>query len=276
MSTASPTVYELNGYGERPADAAALEGLGRELAAQKKDAFLYEAFVLDTRDPAVVDYSNGRIFILQRPEFSGSVCLEERRARIQAIQRHRVGFYRYSAQQSPPVDAFFLQDIAPDGEQQFEVLDYLHNRQLPYVKPDDLRPAELAYLDRVAEALKTLNDDLDTEQRTAAPPVALVTMRRDFERVTVDLAANVPQRLVAYRDSRLKRFLQNYDLILVAEESAALGQGAQQIHSAAFEQHRRFYFQEPRITRLIGYLYLQEPGQPFSDDDLSTVNWAVF
>jgi hypothetical protein len=79
-----------------------------------------------------------------------------------------------------------------------------------------------------------------------------------------------------YRDTRLKRFLQNYDLILAAEQSAAQGQSSQSIHASAYQDHRRYYYQEPRITRLIGYLYLQEPGVPFTDDQLSVVNWAVF
>jgi hypothetical protein len=100
-------------------------------------------------------------------------------------------------------------------------------------------------------------------------------MRRDFERIKADLVA-APPRLQGYRDQRLARFLDNYELILTAEESAAQGQSAVKIHSSAYEQHRRFYYQEPRVTRLIGYLYLQQLGQSFTDDDLSTVNWAVF
>ena len=58
--------------------------------------------------------------------------------------------------------------------------------------------------------------------------------------------------------------------------TVAAGQNAQTIHSSAYEDHRRYYYQEARVTRLIGYLYLQVPNQPFSDDQLSTVNWAVF
>jgi hypothetical protein len=100
-------------------------------------------------------------------------------------------------------------------------------------------------------------------------------MRQDFQRLTTELAA-APPRLVVYRDTRLKRFLENYDLILTAEESAAQGQSSQAIHSTAYEDHRRYFYQEPRVARLIGYLYLQEPGIPFTDDQLSTVNWAVF
>ena len=100
-------------------------------------------------------------------------------------------------------------------------------------------------------------------------------MRSDYERVKADLAT-APARLTGYRDQRVARFLDNYELILTAEESAAQGQSAVKIHSSAYEQHRRYYYQEPRVTRLIGYLYLQQPGQDFSDDELSTVNWAVF
>jgi hypothetical protein len=143
------------------------------------------------------------------------------------------------------------------------------------VRPADLQPAESAYLDKVSSSMATLNRDLDIETQTPSPPGALVTMRRDFERITADLVS-APQRLVLYRDTRVQRFLQNYELILTAEESAAQGQSGQSIHSTAYEDHRRFYYQEPRVARLIGYLYLQEPGIAFSDDQLSTVNWAVF
>jgi hypothetical protein len=101
-------------------------------------------------------------------------------------------------------------------------------------------------------------------------------MRQDFQRITTDLASKTPARLIPYRDSRVQRFLQNYDLILTAEESAAQGKSAQAIHSTAYQEHRRYYYQEARVARLIGYLYLQQPGQVFSDDALSTVNWAVF
>ena len=100
-------------------------------------------------------------------------------------------------------------------------------------------------------------------------------MRADFQRITVELAA-APHRLMVFRDTRLKRFLENYDLILTAEESAARGQSGQAIHSSAYEDHRRFFYQEARVARLIGYLYLQQPNVPFTDDELSTVNWAVF
>ena len=54
------------------------------------------------------------------------------------------------------------------------------------------------------------------------------------------------------------------------------GQSSQAIHSTAYQAHRRYYYQEARVARLIGYLYLQQPGQVFTDDELSTVNWAVF
>jgi hypothetical protein len=124
--------------------------------------------------------------------------------------------------------------------------------------------------------MTTLNQDLDRETQSPSPPGALATMRQDFQRITADLASATPPRLVLYRDSRVQRFLQNYDLILTAEESAAQGQSAQAIHSTAYQDHRRYYYQEARVARLIGYLYLQQPGQDFTDDVLSTVNWAVF
>src|SRR5437588_106847 len=110
-----------------------------------------------------------------------------------------------------------------------------------------------------------------------SPTCALAQMRQDFDRVAADLLGGTPpKRLTLYRDTRVKGFLANFDLILSAEESAAQGQNAQTIHSSAYEDHRRYYYQEARVTRLIGYLYLQVPNQPFSDDQLSTVNWAVF
>jgi hypothetical protein len=276
---AGPTI-EVNAVGRRPQDLTTLQAMGRALAGQKQEAVLYEAFVYDTSDPAVIDYSNARLFLLQRSDLTGfgTLCLGERQARARDIASHRVGFYRYSLQQTPPVDAFFLQDQGSDTTQPgYEVIDYRHGGEmLAYVRPSDLQPAEAQYLDRVSSGLLRLNTDLDLEQRTQAPPGAVTQMRRDFEAITADLATAVPPRLVAFRDSRLKRFLENYDLILVAEESAAQGQSAQKVHSSAYEQHRRYYYQEPRVTRLIGYLYLQEPGRSFSDDELSTVNWAIF
>jgi hypothetical protein len=156
------------------------------------------------------------------------------------------------------------------------VIDFLHGQAtLPYVRPADLQPAESAYLDRVTNAMATLNQDLDRETQRPTPAGSLAAMRQDFTRLTVDLV-NAPPRLVLYRDTRVKRFLENYDLILSAEESAAQGNSSQAIHSSAYEDHRQHYYQEARVARLIGYLYLQEPGLAFTDDQLSTVNWAVF
>lgn len=274
--TSPLAIFEMNALGRRPLDLAGAESLGRALAADKQDVFLDEAFVLDSRDPAIAGYSNGRLFVLQRPDQSvfGSQCLAERQAQARLIESHRVAFYRYSNQRTPPVDALFLPDTSANGERQYEVFDFRNGIVLPYVAPRDLQPAESAYLDQVAASLQILDDDLDREQVRGAPVSTLQTMRADFQRITRDLAA-APPRLIAYRDSRLKRFLENYDLILVAEENAG-GQSASQIHSGAYEQHRAFYFEEPRVTRLIGYLYLQEPGKTFTDDQLSTVNWAVF
>lgn len=269
---------EMNAYGQRPLNGTALQSMAQALSSVKRDAALYEAFVLDTSEPQVADYSNARLFVLTNPTLTdfADLCLGEHQARLQQVQSHRVAFYRYSEQQSPPVNAFFLQDTGKDGELGYEVVDFLHgDAVLPYVRPADLQPAESAYLDKVSSSMATLNRDLDIETQTPSPPGALVTMRRDFERITADLVS-APQRLVLYRDTRVQRFLQNYELILTAEESAAQGQSGQSIHSTAYEDHRRFYYQEPRVARLIGYLYLQEPGIAFSDDQLSTVNWAVF
>ncbi|HYY46488.1 MAG TPA: hypothetical protein VE951_05470 [Candidatus Angelobacter sp.] len=274
----SGSTVEMNAYGQRPLDVSGMQSMARALAAVKQDATLYEAFVLNTTDPAVADYSNARLFILTRPTLTdfADVCLAEHQARLRDVQSHRVGFYRYSARQSPPVDAFFLQDIPKTDEPGFEVIDFLHGQiMLPYVRPNDLQPSESAYLDLVASSMAILNRDLDRETQSPSPPGALAAMRQDFERITTGLVA-APDRLKAYRDGRVKRFLENYDLILAAEESAAQGKSSQAIHSAAFEDHRRYYYQEPRVARLIGYLYLQVPSVPFTDDQLSTVNWAVF
>jgi len=274
----SGSTLEMNAYGRRPLDLASINRLARSLAATKQDATLYEAILLDTTDSTVAAYSNARLFILQRPDLTGwrDRCLSEHRAKQQEVQSHRIGFYRFSAQQSPAVNAFFLQDAGKNGGLGYEVIDLLHGgNALAYVRPDDLQAAESAYLDHVAAELATLNQDLDRETQTPTPAGSLALMRRDYERVRADLAS-APSRLTGYRDQRLARFLDNYELILTAEESAAQGQSAVKIHSSAYEQHRRFYYQESRVTRLIGYLYLQQPGQDFSDDELSTVNWAVF
>jgi hypothetical protein len=268
---------EMNVLGQRPLDVAGIQTMAAALAASKQDATLYEAFVLDTTDPSVASYSNARLFVLQNPTLTdfADLCLSERQAKVREVQAHTLGFYRYSVRQSPPVDAFFLRD-AGSGGVGYEVIDFLHGQAtLPYVRPADLQPAESAYLDRVTNAVATLNQDLDRETHAPSPPGALATMRQDFTRLTAALA-DAPPRLLLYRDSRVKRFLQNYDLILSAEESAAKGQSSQAIHSNAYQDHRRYYYDEARVARLIGYLYLQEPGQTFTDDQLSSVNWAVF
>jgi hypothetical protein len=275
----SGSTIEMNAYAPRPLDLAGVQSMASALSAVKQDATLYEAFVLDTAEVSVANYSNARLFILQRPDLTdfADLCLSERQAKAREVQAHRVGFYRYSARQSPPVDAFFLQDTANGGELGYEVIDFLHGQlTLPYVRPSDLQPAESDYLDRVMRSMATLNLDLDRETQSPSPPGALAAMRQDFQRITADLLLTTPSRLVPYRDGRVQRFLQNYDLILTAEESAALGKSAQAIHSTAYQDHRRYFYQEARVTRLIGYLYLQHPGQVFSDDELSTVNWAVF
>lgn len=274
----SGSTIEMNAFGQRPLTLAGVQSMASALAAVKQDATLYEAFVLNTTDPSVANYSNARLFILQNPGLTdfADLCQAEHVAKFREAQSHRVGFYRFSQRQSPAVDAFFLQDAGP-SETGYEVIDFLHGQAtLPYVRPGDLLPAESAYLDRVVSGLGTLNQDLDRETQSPSPPGSLVTMRQDFQRVTADLASNTPPRLIPYRDTRVQRFLQNYDLILTAEESAAQGQSAQAIHSTAYEEHRRYYYQESRVARLIGYLYLQSPGQTFTDDELSTVNWAVF
>ena len=274
------STLEVNAVGQRPLDASALQSMAGALQSSRQDATLYEAFVLDTSDPSIAGYSNARLFILQDPGLTdfADLCLNERQAKLREVQSHRIGFYRYSTRQSPPVDAFFLQDAGRRGEPGYEVIDFLHGQvALPYVRPADLRPEESAYLDGVASSLGQLNQDLSRETQSPSPPGALAQMRQDFDRVTTDLLGGAPpKRLTLYRDTRVKGFLANFDLILSAEESAAQGQSAQTIHSSAYEDHRRYYYQEARVTRLIGYLFLQIPNVPFTDDQLSTVNWAVF
>jgi len=274
----SGSTIEVNVSGQRPLDLAGIQQMASALAASKRDAALYEAFVLDTTDPSVAAYSNARLFVLQRPGLTdfADLCLSERQAKLREVETHRIGFYRYSAQQSPPVNAFFLRDTGSGGEVGYEVIDFLHGEAtLPYVRPADLQPAESPYLDRVTNPTATLNQDLDRETQQPTPAGSLAAMRHDFTRLTADLV-KAPPRLVLYRDTRVKRFLENYDLILSAEESAAQGNSSQAIHSTAYEDHRQHYYQEARVARLIGYLYLQEPGLAFTDDQLSTVNWAVF
>ena len=272
------STLEMNAYGQRPLDLGAVQSVARALRGTKQDADLYEAFILDTTDRSIVDYSNARLFVLQRPGLTdfADLCLSEHQARLRDVQSHRVGFYRYSTRQSPPVDAFFLRDVASNGETGYEVIDFLHGQAMfPYVRPADLQREESAYLDRVTAGVAILNQDLDRGTQSPSPPGALAAMRADFQRITVDLAA-APRRLMVYRDTRVKRFLENYDLILTAEESAAQAQNGQAIHSSAYEDHRRFFYEEARVARLIGYLYLQQPNVPFTDDELSTVHWAVF
>jgi hypothetical protein len=188
----SGSTLEMNAYGQRPLDLAAVNSLARSLAATKQDAALYEAIVLDTTDSTVASYSNARLFVLQRADLTGwgDRCLSEHRAKQQEVQSHRIGFYRFSAQQSPAVNAFFLQDTGKNGESGYEVVDLLHAaRTMPYVRPDDLQAAESAYLDRAAADLGRLNQDLDRETQTPSPAGSLTTMRQDYERIKADRAA---------------------------------------------------------------------------------------
>jgi hypothetical protein len=63
----SGSTIEMNAYGRRPLDAAGVLAMAKALAAVKQDATLYEAFVLDTTDSTIANYSNARLFVLQRP-----------------------------------------------------------------------------------------------------------------------------------------------------------------------------------------------------------------
>src|SRR5438093_5257424 len=186
------STLEMNAYGQRPLGLDAVQSVARALRATKQDAALYEAFILDTTDRSIVDYSNARLVVLQRPGLTdiADLCLSERQARLRDVQSHRVGFYRYSTRQSPPVDAFFLQDVASNGETGYEVIDFLHGQAMfPYVRPADLQREESAYLDRVTAGVAILNQGLDQATQSPSPPGALAVMRADFQRITGELAS---------------------------------------------------------------------------------------
>src|SRR2546430_15440497 len=156
---------------------------------------------MDTLDSTVANYAKARLFILQRPGRTdlGDLCLAEHQARLRDVRSHGGGSYRYSPRQSPPVDAFFLQDTASGGEVGYEVIDFRHGQvTLPYVRPDDLQTAESDYLDRVTRSMATLNQDLDRETQSSPPAGALAAMRQDFPRITADLAGATPRRLALY------------------------------------------------------------------------------
>ena len=121
----------MNAYGQRPLTVDGVQTMARALGSVKQDAALYEAFVLDTTDPSVADYSNARLFVLTRSNLTdfADLCLSEHQATLASVQSHRVGFYRYSAQQSPPVNAFFLQDKGTNRELGYEVIDYAYTWQ---------------------------------------------------------------------------------------------------------------------------------------------------
>src|SRR5205814_6329525 len=114
---------------------------------------------------------------------------------------------------------------------------------------------------RVARSMATLNLDLDRETQSPSPPGALADMRQDFQRITADLPIATPFRLIPYRDGRVQRFLQNYDLILTAEESAAQGQSGQAIHSPANRSNPATTTKRRRVARLTGSLYRRSPAR---------------
>src|SRR5437899_1159563 len=80
----SGDTIEMNAFGQRPLDLAGVQSMATTLGATKQDATLYEAFVLDTTDPSVANYSNARLFILQQPGLTdfADLCLGERQAKL--------------------------------------------------------------------------------------------------------------------------------------------------------------------------------------------------
>ena len=60
----------MNVYGQRPLNVTSIQTMAQALATVKQDAALYEAFVLDTTDAGVANYSNARLFILTRPSLT--------------------------------------------------------------------------------------------------------------------------------------------------------------------------------------------------------------
>jgi hypothetical protein len=267
-----------------PLAAEDLQALGQDLRRHQRDKYLFEAFVFP-KDSAATKRSNAELFVLTRPGLSlfGEVCRAERTAAQLAALRDRLAFYRFSQQQRPPVDAYFVPVAGsfPDHPQ-FVAFDYTHNLTLDFRRPSDLRPEEQQYVERVATATALLNADLNAEieaplMRRAA---AVARMRADHESEAAALETGVPQRLRPFAGTRVRRFFDNYELLLLSEEQAVQPRGSaspeSRIHASAFEEHRVYFYQEPRVVEPIAFLYLNAYPAVFPDDLLGLVSWAIF
>lgn len=277
-------VFEMNVVPTKtPFSAEGLQALGQDLRQHQRNKNLFEAFVFP-KDSAAVRRSNAELFVLTRPALSlfGEVCHAERTAAQLAALSERVAFYRFSQEQRPPVDAYFVPVAGsfPDHPQ-FVAFDYAHNLTLDFRRPSDLRPEEQQYVERVAHATALLNADLDAE--IGAPLVrraaAVAKMRADYESQAAALET-IPERLLPFAGTRVRHFFDNYELLLLSEEQAVQPSGSaspeSRIHAGAFEEHRVYFFQEPRVVELIAYLYLNAYPAVFPDDLLGLVSWGIF
>ncbi len=280
----SPSTFEMNVVPTRAADTfAALAALGEDLRSHRQDKFLFEAFVF-AGDVPIAHRSNAELFVLARPQLSlfGSVCQQERQSAFQQAAALRIAFYRFSVQQRPSVDAFFLpRGGSPTARDQVLAIDYAHQVTLDFRAPADLKLEERGYIERVRRATGLLNADLDADigEAPVRRPAAVAKLRADLDEQASALERDVPARLVPFASSRVRRFFANYELMVSSEEAAlspASGSPPSRIHTRAFQQQRTFFFQEPRVVEPIAYLYLNRYPQTFEDDVLSVVSWAIF
>jgi len=280
----SPYAFEMNVVPTGRADTSSgLAALGEELRRHRRDKFLFEAFVFPG-DTTVARRSNAELFVLARPQLSlfGNVCQQERASALRQAAVQRVAFYRFSEQQRPPVDAFFLPGSGSAAARDVGMaIDYRHQVTLDFRAPADLKPEERGYIARARRATALLNGDLDAEIE-AAPGrrgAAVTKMRADLDEQAGGLEHDVPARLLPFARSRVRRFFANYELIVSSEEAAlAPPSGSQpaRIHTQAFREHRTFFFQEPRVVEPIAYLYINRYPQVFEDEILGVVSWAIF
>lgn len=261
-----------------------LAAVGQDLRRHRRDKFLFEAFVFAEDSPRL-NRSNAELFILARPQLSlfGRVCQTEREEAQARTAADRLAYYRFSDQQRPVIDAYFVpRKTAPAGPLQFVATDYAHQLQLDFRSPPDLDAAERAYIDRVRTATELLNADLDAETAAAgaARAAALRRMRADWSAQGSSLEQGVPARLLPFAASRVRRFFANYELLLLSEEErlqpSAAGSPEARIHTGAFKEHRLYFFQEPRVVEPIAFLYINSYPSAYSDDVLGVVSWAIF
>jgi hypothetical protein len=276
------STYEMNVVPSQPFPSEAeLAAVGRDLRRHRRDKYLFEAFVFP-HDAPPFHRSNAEWFVLAREQLSlfGNVCRQEREAAAAGVAAARLAFYRFSDQQRPPVDAFF---VPGGGPAQFLVSDYTHDLVLDFRAPASMSSEERAYIDRVRAATGRLNADLDEE--TGASPArraeAVARMRADWTAQGTALEAGIPARMVPFAGSRVRRFFANYELLILSEEQTlqlptSPSPATTRIHSRAFQEHRTYFFQEPQAVEPIAYLYLNRYPETFSDDVLSVVSWGMF